>query len=89
MTRQKLAHHQQLFFNELKSRDRVCISVLSPEFYYQPNVPDVFSIGDQTFSIVTPNLILSSPIVQLQNVDDKCLNLIANERETIGRKNLF
>lgn len=42
---------------------------------------DVFSIGDQTFSIVAPNSILSSAIVQLQNVDGKCLNLIGRTRE--------
>lgn len=81
MTRQKLARHQRLFSNELKSRDRVCISVLSPEFYYPATLPDVFSIGDQTFSIVTPHSILSSAIVQLQNVDDKCPNLIGCTRE--------
>lgn len=81
MTRQKLARHRRLFFNELKSRDRVCIFVLSPEFYYQATVSDVFSIGDQTFSIVAPNSILSSAIVQLQNVDGKCLNLIGRTRE--------
>lgn len=44
-------------------------------------MPDVFSIGDQTFSIVTPHSILSSAIVQLQNVDDNCLNLIGCTRE--------